>query len=66
MLVSVTTDVVRLLGQYARRADTRLALAAAANARASVAQHQLSTLEEARVLEQLRTLGRAGRAEAWG
>lgn len=54
------STVARIVGRYARQADTLLVRTAASNARTSVAQHQLARLEEARVLGHLTELRRRG------
>ena len=53
MMVSATSEVVRIMGVWVRRADAGLARRAAHNAAASVADHQARRLDEARTLRDL-------------
>jgi hypothetical protein len=56
MMVSATSEVVRIMGIWVRRADAGLAAGAARNAAASMADHRARRLDEARTLRDLQTL----------
>jgi hypothetical protein len=53
MLVNTTTDVVRLMGGWVRRADAGLARSAALNAAHSVDAHRSRELDDARTMRDL-------------
>lgn len=53
MLVSATSEVVRIMGAWVRRADAGLAVSAARNAAESVADAQTRHIDEARALRDL-------------
>jgi hypothetical protein len=53
MLVTTTAEMVRIMSEMVRRADERLAYAAARNAASSVRDHQSRRLEDARTLHDL-------------
>ncbi len=55
MLVSATSEVVRIMGVWVRRADAGLAVSAARNAATSVADVRARRIEEARALRDLQS-----------
>lgn len=61
MLVTATSEVVRIMGVWVRRADAGLATSAARNAATSLAAQRVRSLDEARTLRELAgTLSGAG------
>jgi hypothetical protein len=56
MLVMATSEVVRVMGAWVRRADAGLAQGAARNAAVGVADRHIRRLDEARTLRDLRRL----------
>jgi hypothetical protein len=56
MLVTTTTEVVRVMGDLFRRADAGLARGAARNAAAGVAVRRARQMEDARTLRDLQRL----------
>ncbi len=54
MLVSATSEVVRIMGLWVRRADAGLAVTAARNAAASVEDSRAQRLEALQTLHDLR------------
>ena len=56
MRVTATTEVIRVMGVWVRRADAGLATSAARNAAASVAASRDGRLETARTLRDLQAL----------
>ena len=56
MLVVATSEVVRVMGVWVRRADAGLAQGAARNAAVGVADRHVRRMEEARTLRDLRRL----------
>jgi hypothetical protein len=66
MMVSTTSEVVRIMGVWVRRADAGLARGAARNAAASMADHRARRLEEIRTLRDLQALLPADPAESGG
>jgi hypothetical protein len=63
MMVSATSEVVRIMGIWVRRADAGLAAGAARNAAASMADHRARRLDEVRALRDLQALLRTGPSE---
>lgn len=61
MRYTATTDVVRLMGVWARRADAGLARSAARNAAHSMEDRRTRELDDARTLRDLRKLAPATR-----
>jgi hypothetical protein len=53
MIVTATSEVVRIMGVWIRRADAGLAQGAARNAATSMAEHRARRLEEIRALRDL-------------
>lgn len=53
MLASATSDVIRIMGRWVRRADASLAVTAARNAAASVEDSRAERLEALRTLRDL-------------
>ena len=67
MLVTATSEVVRVMGRWVRRADAGLALTAARNAAASVQDSRAQRLDALRTLRDLDgVLGDQGSASATG
>jgi hypothetical protein len=56
VIVSATSEVVRIMGIWVRRADAGLAVGAARNAAASLADSRDRRLEEARALHELQAV----------
>lgn len=55
-MVSATSEVIRIMGIWVRRADAGLAAGAARNAAASMADHRARRLDEVRALHDLQAL----------
>lgn len=53
MLMNATTDVVRIMGVWVRRADAGLARSAALNAAHSVHAHRSRQIDDARTMRDL-------------
>lgn len=65
MIVTATSEVVRIMGVWVRRADAGLAVKAASNAAESIAETRACRLDEVRTLRDLSTvLPAQGRSEA--
>ena len=60
MLVNTTTDVVRIMGVWVRRADAGLARSAALNAAHSVDADRSRELDDARTMRDLAKIPAAG------
>jgi len=58
MLVTATSEVVRIMGFWVRRADAGLARTAAANAAGSLRDRRQSEIDSARVLRDLNAVAR--------
>ncbi|HET9657819.1 MAG TPA: hypothetical protein VFP72_20875 [Kineosporiaceae bacterium] len=56
MIVSATSEVVRIMGVWVRRADAGLALGAARNAAASLADNRARRMDAARALHDLQAV----------
>lgn len=56
MMVSATSEVVRIMGRWVRHADAGLARGAVRNAAASMADHRARRLDEIRALRDLQAL----------
>jgi len=61
MLVNATTDVVRIMGVWVRRADAGLARSAALNAAHSVDADRTRQIDDARTMRDLAKIPAAGR-----
>jgi hypothetical protein len=66
MLVSTTSDVVRIMGVWVRRADAGLARSAAINAAHSVDAERSRELDDARTLRDLARIPAASAAAGGG
>lgn len=66
MMVSATSEVVRIMGFWVRRADAGLARNAARNAAASMADDRTRQLEEIRALRDLHAVLHTAPAETTG
>lgn len=56
MIVSATSELVRIMGVWVRRADAGLALGAARNAAASLADNRARRVDAARALRDLQAV----------